>query len=138
VYIGEQGLNITRALIVASGTPMAATPPITTIGKWPISATDDEKMHTPPIKTVDLSSLYTDMTIDPSTFVGYYGWWYLVDPQTGGASTLNPVFNVVDPVVHIEVRNSYQDWGSLIGGTSVGSTATRGDNLSFSSSRISG
>jgi len=132
VYIGEQNLDLTKALNGAAGTPLDGVPPITTIGVWQSSLTSDQMKKTPPIKSVNLGSQYFSFTIDPATFVGYTGTsydWLPVDPQTGGAymnTMAGPLIHVTDPQLSLAVTNAAT--GTSVDGTSV----PAGSRLRFS------
>jgi hypothetical protein len=135
VYIGEQNLDLTKALNGAAGTSLDEVPPITTIGVWQSGLTMDQMKKTHPIKSVNLGSGYSSFTIDPATFVGYTGTasnWYPVDPQTGGAymnTMAAPLIHVTDPQLSLAVTNAVT--GNSVDGTSV----PAGSQLRFSITR---
>ncbi|OPX61796.1 MULTISPECIES: DUF3821 domain-containing protein [unclassified Methanoregula] len=135
VYIGEQNLDLTKALNGAAGTPLDGVPPITTIGIWQSGLTMDQMKKTHPIKSVNLGSQYSSFTIDPATFVGYTGTasnWYPVDPQTGGAymnTMAGPLLLVTDPQISLAVTSAAT--GNSVDGTSV----PAGSQLRFSIQR---
>ena len=132
MFIGEQGLNLTHALNAANATgyvysgsaggvgadkwtfnsvynnsyqlylDQIANPGNFTIGWWASAA---QVSSTTPSQTIDLPAVTTSFTVIMTTFVGYTGVWYLVNPSTGmayisGGSPI-PVINVLDPSLTI-------------------------------------
>jgi hypothetical protein len=85
VFLGEEGLDITRALngayfgqacgVSVDYANLTGTPHLTQIGWWASAA---DISSTSPSKTIDTASRYTSMMIAPSDFVGYTGNWYLL------------------------------------------------------------
>ena len=125
VYIGEQGLNVTHSL--NEGSPndgnIDGIPVNTTIGWWASSA--DVEISSP-TKTIDLSTRYRSIFIDPADFVGYTGTWYVINgthPTQGAANS--KIFKVVDPSLDMSV------WDFTTSATVSGSSVSRNDNLGF-------
>ncbi len=109
VYIGEQGLNVTRAL---NGH--------TRIGWWASGA----PLATPYSQSFDFGTLAGASAFTVSdTFVGYTGNWYTLDPVTNTA--VAPAFNVQDPTLLINIW----DWDQSSDVTSR--SVAQGDNLGF-------
>jgi len=130
LYIGEQGLNLTRSLNRAGGLDGPAldtvVPTNWTIGwfiAYPVSQSS-------PFKTLNISTQYQKFTVAQTDFVGYAGYWYLVNPATGkaiiGADGLpRVVFMVSDP--HLDLRIWDFDNDMDVTGKSI----PRGDSLGF-------
>jgi PGF-CTERM protein len=118
VFIGEQGLNITPALLRAS----ASVPNTTfTIGWWASAAVITT---TPATKTIDLTGRNTSFMVAPADFVGYTGNWYIVDPTTSFAVT-PAVFSVADPTLDLRI------WDPAQGADVSGKSITQGTKLQF-------
>ncbi len=148
MYIGEEGLNLTHALNAANlsgqwgagGQYSSATAQYqaaldstlptgnTTIGWWASAASIQS---TTPSQTVALASNYESFTVSPSTFVGYTGVWYLVNPASGmafwntGTSSAIPVINVQDPSLTLGIWDF--DQSVDVSGLSV----IQGEHLGF-------
>jgi hypothetical protein len=128
VYIGEEHLNVTNALVeivpIMGVSPAGGprVPGATRIG-WFAS----DPYTTAPTKIVDLGvgSRYRDLTISPADFVGYGGTWYVL--RSDGIAPANDhagLFIVRDPSLDLSVTSA---------GTSVsGATVHAGDQLRFS------
>ena len=123
VFIGESGLNVANALNAVQGLPIGSTPTNTVIGWWASSAVIGV---TSPNKTIYLGvgNRYLSMTVAPSDFVGYTGYWYLVNPATGFAIT-PLVFTVTDPSLSTAV------WDFSQASDVTGNTVPRGNPLGF-------
>jgi hypothetical protein len=93
VFIGEEGLDITPALILAN-----AGTHYTTIGWWASAA---DPYTTAPTMSIDTYGRRTQFTITPSEFDGYEGQWYLVNTTSMRAKA--PVFTVRAPNLDIAV-----------------------------------
>jgi len=118
VFIGEQGLDITRALASANG---AGTPPGTTfntIGWWASAA---DISNTAPTVSVDTTGRATTFTVTQSEFDGYEGQWYLVDPTRNQIAKpgAGAVFNVKSPRLDVTIRDPNQNDGADVSGKSV-------------------
>lgn len=97
VFIGEQGLNVTRALNAAYGSALDGKPKVTVIGWW---ASKDSLYNTMPTVAVDLAARYQDLTVDQATFDGYDGDWYITDPEHNNIAMRNGrVFTVAAPSI---------------------------------------
>ncbi|MCK9594009.1 MAG: DUF3821 domain-containing protein [Methanoregula sp.] len=122
VFIGEQGLNLTPAIMAYPDT--TAGRPVS-IGWWASAAT---------IGTVTPTATYT--LTDPShtmisyaAFGSYYGNWYAINAS--GRVNQSSVFMIVrDPQLSIEVWDFSQN--AAQGGVSVSyESVVQGDNLGF-------
>ncbi len=130
VFIGEEHLNLTHAFNAAQGIGPASaldtTTPNTnnmTIGWWASAASITQ---TSPSQTANLGTSYTSLTVAPSTFVGYTGVWYLVNPATGSAwAGPIPVISVQDPSLTLGVW----DFDQSVDVT--GGSVPQGENLGF-------
>ena len=125
VYIGEQGLNVTHSL--NEGSPndgnIDGIPVNTTIGWWASAAGIDSSA---PTKTIDLSTRYRSIFIDPADFVGYTGTWYVINgSQTAQGAANSAIFKVVDPSLDVSV------WDFTTSATVSGSSVSRSDDLGF-------
>ena len=100
IFIGEQGLDVTRALNEAYGSAPDGKPPATMIGWW---ASGQDLANNAPTKTVDLSTRYQNLIVSPSDFVGYTGNWYIVDSKPGSYISNGRVFYVADPSLDIRL-----------------------------------
>jgi len=120
VFIGEEHLNLTNALVSASNGGTLNT----TIGWWASAA---QIGTTTPSQVVTLANgQYQSFTVAPSTFVGYTGVWYLVNPATGSAwAGPIPVINVQDPSLTLGVW----DFDQSVDVT--GGSVPQGENLGF-------
>ncbi len=116
IFIGEEGLNVTDALIDAGGD----TSTLTVIGWW---ASAGAIFDTLPTVTRDLGTRYQSMTVDPASFVGYTGNWYVVDG--GFAASDAPIFTVADPALDLRV------WDFDRNADVTGSSVQRGAHLGF-------
>lgn len=128
VYIGEDGLNLTRALNQAHGQNAYpdGIPALTGIGWWPSAATVST---TSPTRTLSLQSRYRSFAVVPADFVGYTGNWYLLD-QSGMADLSNGgiprmVIQVSDPSLDIAVWDF--DQNNEVSGLSV----PQGERIGF-------
>ena len=129
IYIGEAGLNLTHALNRAGGLDGAALdrtePTNWTIGWW-IS----DIAHSSSSFSQNISSTYRNFRVAPGTFVGYYGFWYLEDPDHPRHALLDSsgrphmVFRISDPRLDIRIRDIDLDmdvtgkstpWGDALG-----------------------
>jgi len=121
LFIGEEGLNLTHALNQAAGaTDINGIPTLTNIGWW---GSPSSVGVSAPDAIVALSSRYRSMLIDPDTFVGRTGNWYLLD---GGMNPLTPaIFAVADPALDIRV------WDFDHSTDVTGSSITQGTRLGF-------
>jgi PGF-CTERM protein len=113
VFIGEQGLNITPAMLSAN-----ATGTLTTIGWWASAA---DIYTTAPTVSVDTTGRAATFTVTQAEFDGYEGQWYLVDPaaQNTAPKTTGAVFNVKAPKLDLTVRDPNQNNGADVSGKSV-------------------
>jgi len=114
VFIGEQGLDITRAL---DGANAAADPPrtgLTIIGWWASAA---EIYTTAPTVSVDTAGRETTFTVTQAEFEGYEGQWYLVDPTANQIAVRDAgaVFNVKAPKIDISIRDINQNDADVSG-----------------------
>jgi PGF-CTERM protein len=115
VFIGEEHLNLTHALNAAqlsyTATQDSATPQTNnmTIGWW---GSTSQLTSSSPQVTIDLSAnSYKSFTVSQSSFVGYTGVWYLVNPKTGQSfSPAIPVINVQDPSLSLGVWDFNQNY----------------------------
>jgi hypothetical protein len=131
IFIGEQGLNLTRALNAAGGLSGpgldSQVPTNMTIGWWPSAANIYSTNYW---KILNVDSRYQNFTVAPADFVGYFGYYYLVNPATRGAildadGQPRVVFSVSDPQLDIRIRDF--DQAADVNGRS----ATRGDAIGF-------
>jgi hypothetical protein len=127
VFIGEEGLNVTHALNQANAldsTPAYndSVPSLTQIGWWASAA---DIYNTAPSKTIDLYTRYSSLTIAPSDFVGYTGYWYLLGPDGKVANQNALVFIVADPMLDIKI------WDFDLDADVTGTTVPHGDKLGF-------
>ena len=124
IYIGEGGLNLTRALNQAHGQNAYpdGVPALTSIGWWPSGALINV---TAPTKTVSLgiAGRYRSMTVAPADFVGYTGNWYLL--QGDGTTAEGLVVTVTDPSLDLAVWDF--DQGAEVSGSSV----PQGERIGF-------
>ncbi len=146
VFLGEEGLDITRALngayfgeacgVYVDNANLTATPHLTRIGWWASAA---NIYNTAPSRTIDLGSRYTSMLIAPSEFAGYTGNWYLLGPNdmayssdvpgcgcTASGCTASQVFTVQDPNLDIRVYDATVDVDATANGW-----ITSGDEVEF-------
>jgi hypothetical protein len=129
VFIGEEGLDVTRALLKAQNKPFSSTPDIKTIGWW---ADASQLSTTLPTKMVDLSARYQNFLVEPSDFVGYTGNWYLYTSGTAAVVSSNPVFTVKDPDINIVIRDfSKYSVVASMGADVTNGVVTQGDMLGF-------
>jgi len=98
IFIGEGGLNVTHALNQAQGTTIDGIPALTRIGWWASG-----NPTTVPDYTVDLAARYRAFMVDPDTFVGRTGNWYLLNDGGTSPESQTPVFNVQDPSLDIQI-----------------------------------
>ena len=124
VYIGEQGLNLTQAIVTAQN----ASVPVTTstvIGWWASAAVINT---TAPTKTIDVGSSFANFLVSPADFGGYAGNWYLV---SGGKAALdasgNPILAIVatDPTLDVRI------WDATQNTDVTGGSVTQGEVLTF-------
>ena len=95
VYIGEQQLNVTDALGTA-----------TTIGWW-ASAASLTNNPTAPSNTITFTpEQAASFDVSPTTFVGYTGDWYRLDPAGASFDPPQLAFRVADPTLEISVRDT--------------------------------
>ena len=125
VYIGEQSLDLTTTLAAAR----AVSWPVTTstqIGWWASAAVITT---TAPTISTDLHGQVNNYQINPATFVGYTGNWYLLttNGQAAVDNTGKPivVFNVKDPSLAIKV------WDYDNSADVTGASVTQGEKLGF-------
>jgi len=112
VFIGEQGLDITPAMIAANnGTAL------TTIGWW-VSAADIYTMA--PTISVETMTRQEAFNVTQAEFDGYEGQWYLVDPALDNTAKRDAgaVFNVISPKLEISIRDTGQS-GADVSGMSI-------------------
>jgi PKD repeat protein len=105
IFIGEEGLNVTHALNQAQGSPLDGTPALTTIGWWASGQIGVDL----PTKTISLNGRYQSFSVSPSDFVGYTGYWYLLQSNNAGevqVASYTPVFHVMDPALDVSVLDS--------------------------------
>jgi len=125
VYMGEQGLDLTGTLTAARAVAVPATTS-TQIGWWASAAVITT---TAPTNSIDLAGQYVNYQINPATFVGYTGYWYLL--TTNGQAAVDysgrpvVVFNVKDPSLAIKVWN-YDNSADVSDGS-----VTQGKHLGF-------
>jgi len=132
VYIGEENLNVTDAMIAIchthglsyAGGPIV--PGATRIG-WYASGSDP--YSTAPARIIDLASgfRYRNLLISPADFVGYEGNWYLLYTDASAAiGDHGPLFIVRDPAISLSVTNA------ATGASVSGANVRAGDQLQFS------
>jgi hypothetical protein len=107
VFIGEQGLDITRA--------MSANPSVKVIGWWASAA---DIGTTSPTVSFDLTNRETQFTVTQAEFDGYEGEWYQVNQSTSHAIT-PAAFNVKAPKLDVSVRDPTQNDGADVSGKSI-------------------
>jgi len=125
VFIGEQGLNLTRALNDAD--PVSAehglwayrVPTNTTIAWWASGSTSAN-----PDYSVNILSRYAAFTVDQDTFVGRTGNWYVISINGNTVTKKGVVFNVLDPQLSVAVW----DW-SQNGKDVTGLNVVQGEHL---------
>ena len=132
IFIGEEGLNVTHALLGSAGLAQVDTvkPTLTKIGWWASAAA---LTTSAPTKTIDLGTggRYNSTTVAPADFVGYTGNWYVLDalgttPASGSSAIA--AFNVVDPSLVLAVV----DFSQSASGTDVtGKSVPQGTKLGF-------
>jgi PGF-CTERM protein len=129
VFIGEQGLDITRAMEFANAQDIQTD--ITTIGWWASAA---QIRLSAPDQTVDLTGrighthtgtgTVTDpvrdvglFTVTPAEFDNYAGEWYLVDDTDHNYAKENAaaVFNVRTPKIDVSIRDINQNNADVSG-----------------------
>ena len=112
VFIGEQGLDITRALDGAN--TAGGTDGLTIIGWWASAA---EIYTTAPTVSVDTAGRETTFTVTQAEFEGYEGQWYLVDPTANQIAVRDAgaVFNVKAPKIDISIRDINQNDADVSG-----------------------
>ncbi|HXX55067.1 MAG TPA: DUF3821 domain-containing protein, partial [Methanoregula sp.] len=124
VYVGEQGLNLTPAVLQAQA--QAQDPTSTTIGWWASAAV---VLTTSPTKSINVGPSAGSFLVSPSDFGGYAGNWYLVSNVTGFAANNsgNPVIVIVasDPTLDIRI------WDATQNTDVTGGSVTQGENLTF-------
>ena len=127
VFIGEEGLNLTHFLNQASTTAIAegnldSTVPVNlTIGWWASAASISASA---PTKTIDLSTNYRSMTIDPVAFGAYTGNWYVLS-GTQAINVSSGFISVQDPSLVISV------WDFNQGLDVTGKSVPQGEALGF-------
>ena len=117
VFIGEQGLNVTDALLTAAGGDTT----LTTIAWWAYLSNPYTSPYSRPPFDFD-ATCANSFTVDDS-FAGYTGTWYVVDPATGFA--LAPVFDVQDPALSLNI------WDWDLNADVTGRSVRHGDILGF-------
>ncbi len=145
IYIGEEGLNVTRALNGAyfgascgAEVPcdtLNSLPNLTSIGWWASAA---DIYNSAPSRTIDLSTRYRSLTVSPLDFVGYTGNWYLLDPNgraysssmegcscTEAGCIASLVFSVTDPSLDIRI------WDYSTDSDVTGKSVPVGERLGF-------
>ena len=128
VFIGEEGLNISEALVSANAAAVPAISPNgTVIGWW---AWEADIFVTPPTKTLDLAGRETSFKVSPAEFVGYTGTWYLLNSSNGKAATDShgnpiPLFLVTDPSLDIRI------WDLDVNADITGKSVPQGERLTF-------
>ncbi|MFA4825706.1 MAG: MEMAR_RS02690 family S-layer glycoprotein [Methanoregula sp.] len=130
VFIGEEGLNLTHFLNQARNATFTSvddtyldtlTPVNKTIGWWASAASITASA---PTKTIDLSTNYKSMTIDPVSFGAYTGNWYVLNGTTA-ADAGNGYISVQDPSLTIAV------WDFNQGLDVTGKSVPQGEALGF-------
>jgi len=123
VFIGEQDLNVTSALVNAQG-GLGTGLTNTTIGWWasPVSITSSA-----PTRTIDLSTRYRSFTVAPLDFVGYTGNWYATNSSAAVVRNGVPqqVFSVADPYIDIKIWDLDMEYDM------TGRCVPRGEPLGF-------
>ena len=124
VCIGEQDLDFTGALQTVNGGGNITR---TTIGWWASAA---QITTSSPTISIDLAGQYTDYQINPATFVGYTGNWWLLqgptDPNPGQSFDPPRIFmNVLDPSLDIKIWD-YDNSTGVNGGS-----VPQGEHLGF-------
>jgi PGF-CTERM protein len=129
VFIGEQGLDLTQAVITAR--TGSSAPTSTIIGWWASAAV---VTTTSPTKSIDVAARVTSFTVTPADFVGYGGNWYLVDNLgTGFAAVKGTAPNLV-PVIVIAAADPTLDlriWDATQASDVTGKSVPQGENLTF-------
>ncbi len=129
IYIGEEGLNLTRALNAAGGLSGpdldSTTPTNTSVGWWAGYVTVTE-----PSRMLNIGTRYQNLSVVSGDFVGYTGYWYLVNPTTRRAITgpdgrPRMVFRLADPSLNIQIIDIDRDIDA------TGRSALLGDSLAF-------
>jgi len=112
VFIGEQGLDITRAMDAANAEGIQTS--ITTIGWWASAA---DIYNTAPTTSVETATRQEAFTVTQAEFDGFEGQWYLLDPNADNTAKLGAgaVFNVKAPKLDISIRNTGQDNADVSG-----------------------
>ncbi|WP_321505189.1 MEMAR_RS02690 family S-layer glycoprotein [uncultured Methanoregula sp.] len=130
VYIGEQGLNVTPALMYNTyssydGTfgPVAGGADATagTIGWWASAA---NLGNTNPTTTVQLAGQSNLFTVSTGSFVGFTGNWYLVNQSTQRAM-VPAIFTVADPTLTLKI------WDFTQNTDMTGKSVPQGEALGF-------
>lgn len=135
IYYGEQGLNVSRALVAANNSASGLTEDLNNASvfqanayvSWWASAA--QITTTSPTITVPLGSTYKNLYVLPSTFP-YTGTYYLTTstgtilPVNGGTAPIG-VFTVADPTVSVVVWDA--DQAQNVNGQSV----IQGENLTI-------
>ncbi len=113
VFIGEQGLNITNALIQANNQDGANPTAITVIGWW---ASPLDIFSSGPTVSYNVSEQLTGFSVNQTEFDGYYYEWYLVDVNNNHAkANTGAVLSIQSPRLEISIRSTARNMEDVSG-----------------------